>query len=289
MSIQVRILIVLMLVFFLSAGTAKCAEKPRWELGMGLTFLEMPDYSGSDETRPYLLPYPYFIYRGDSLKIEKDSISGRFFKSDTISWDFSVFGRVPVNSSKNAARQGMADLDPTFEIGPSLNIKLFENHQDHYKLSFILPVRAVFSTDFSSLHREGWGFNPRLIFEKTDLIKNSGLNLGLSAGPMFADSSYNSYYYSVDPVYATSSRPAYAAGGGYSGSTLTVNLNKEFGRLLINTFVSVDFLQGAVNEDSPLIKRDNSVMYGVAASWIFLKSTKLVTTRTDEREGQLLH
>lgn len=289
MFIRLNLLIVLMLLFFLSAGTAECAEKPRWEFGMGLAFLQMPDYPGSDEARPYLLPYPYFIYRGDILKIEKDSISGRFFKSDTILWDFSIFGRVPVNSSKNAARKDMEDLDPTFEIGPSLNITLFENRQDRYKLSFILPVRAVFSTDFSSLHREGWVFNPKLIFEKTDLIKNSGLNLGLSAGPMFADSSYNSYYYSVDPVYATASRPAYSAGGGYSGSTLTVNLNKGFGQMIINAFISVDFLQGAVNEDSPLIKKDNSVMYGVAVSWIFLKSAKLITTTDEYNDRQLLY
>ncbi len=272
------ILMMLMLLIFSSAGTAKGAEKPLWELGAGLVFLQMPDYPGSDESRPYLLPYPYFIYRGDILKVDRDRISGRIFKTDTILLDVSLFGRVPVNSSKNTARSGMPDLDPTFEIGPSLNITLLENRQDLYKLIFTLPVRAVFSTDLSSLHREGWVFNPRLIFEKADIIKNSGLNLGLSAGPLFADNSYNSYYYSVEPAFATASRPAYSAGGGYSGSTLTINVNKGFERLSINAFVSVDFLQGAVNEDSPLIKRDNTVMCGVAVSWIFLKSAKLVTT-----------
>ncbi len=139
-------------------------------------------------------------------------------------------------------------------------------------------MRAVYSTDFSSVHHQGWIFSPRLNFEKEDLIPGSGLNLGISAGPIFADSDYHAYYYSVDPAYATASRPAYAAGSGYSGSTLTVGLKKEFKQLVLNAFVGIDFLQGAVYEDSPLVKTKNSFMCGFAASWIFLKSEKLVTT-----------
>jgi outer membrane scaffolding protein for murein synthesis (MipA/OmpV family) len=256
---------------------AVCEENPLWELGAGLALLQMPDYSGSDKDRLYLLPYPYFIYRGDILNIDRDRISGRVFKSDKILFDFSFFGQAPVDSSDNETRRGMPDLDPTFEVGPSLTITLLENRQDRYKLNLFLPVRAVFSTDFSSVHREGWVFSPRLVFEKSDILPATGLNLGMSLGPIFADSAYHRYYYSVDPVYATASRPSYSAEGGYSGTALTLGLSKGYNQLIFSAFVSINLLHGAVIEDSPLVKTKTSVMSGFMVSWIFLKSARKVT------------
>jgi outer membrane scaffolding protein for murein synthesis (MipA/OmpV family) len=263
---------------FLLPQSAICEEKPLWELGAGLVLLRLPDYRGSDENRYYLLPFPYIIYRGDILRVDREQISGRIFKTDRLLLDISLYGSVPVDSSRNSARSGMPDLDPTFEIGPSLEIKLLENKQDRYKLGVNLPVSAVFAINSSSVYREGLVFSPRLNFEKDDLISGTGLNLEISAGPIFATSDYHSYYYSVDPAFATPSRPSYSAGSGYSGSRLTAGLNKGYKQLIFNAFVSMDFLQGAVYEDSPLVKTKNSVMCGFTVSWIFLKSEKLVTT-----------
>jgi outer membrane protein len=266
--------VVLFLLIFLLPKTAACAEKPLWEMGAGLALLQMPDYRGSDKYRLYVLPYPYFIYRGDALKIDRDRISGQL--TDRLALDFSFFGQAPVKSSDNDARRGMPDLDATFETGPSLNIKLLDNRQADYKLNLTLPIRAGFSTNFSSLRNEGWVFAPRLVFEKNDLIPKTGVNLGISIGPVFADSAFNSYYYSVKPAYATDSRPAYSASGGYSGSALTLGMNKTYKQLIFNIFISADFLQGAVIEDSPLVKTRTSVMSGFTISWIFRKSASSV-------------
>ena len=276
MRLHYRVVVALLFLSLLLPGSAICDEKPLWELGVGLGLLQMPDYRGSDENRLYLLPYPYVVYRGDILKIEEQRVSGQIFKSDRISLDFSGYGAVPVRSSDNTARAGMPDLDPTFELGPALKIKLWESKADKYKLDMTLPVRALFSLDFPSVSREGWVFSPRINFMKDDLIPGTGLNLGISAGPMFADSGYNAYFYTVEPAYATAERPAYSAGGGYSGSTLTVGLGKEYKQFIFNVFLSTDFLQGAVFEDSPLVKRDTSFMSGVSVSWIFFKSAKTV-------------
>ena len=267
---------IFILLMLLSPVRAWCEEKPLWELGAGLLLLQMPDYRGSDENRRYLLPYPYFVYRGDILRVERERISGRIFETDRLLLDISLNGNVPVNSSENPDRRGMADLDPTFEIGPSLNVTLLENRQDHYKLKLTLPIRAAFSTDFSSVRHEGWVFHPRLVFEKADMIAGSGVNLGISAGPMFADRGYHRYYYAVDPPYATPTRRQYEAGGGYSGSTLTVGLNKNIKPFIIGAFVSLDFLQGAAFEGSPLVKNKYAVMTGITVSWVFLTSSRMV-------------
>jgi outer membrane scaffolding protein for murein synthesis (MipA/OmpV family) len=270
-------LIALLLPLFLSPSVVIGAEKPLWEVGAGLALLQMPDYRGSDENRLYLLPYPYLIYRGDILTVDRERISGRLFRTDKLLLDVSFFGQVPVDSSDNEARRGMPDLDPTFEVGPSLQVTLLDNRQDRYSLKLLLPARAFFSTDFSSLRREGWVFSPRLVFEKEDLIPESGLNLGISAGPLFGDSGAHAYYYSVAPAYATPSRPAYAATGGYSGSTLTLGLSKSHHSFLFGAFLSVDALSGAVIEDSPLVRKKFSVMSGLTVSWIFKTSTTAVT------------
>jgi outer membrane scaffolding protein for murein synthesis (MipA/OmpV family) len=269
--------LVLLVPVFSLPKPAAGADKPLWELGAGLALLQLPDYPGSNKSRIYLLPYPYFIYRGDIVKVERERVSGRIFKTDTLLLDISLYGQVPVKSSDDNARSGMPDLDPTFELGPSLNVTLLDNRQDRYKLNLALPARAVFSTDLRSLRHEGWVFNPRVVLEKADFIPGSGWNLGISAGPLFADRGYNSYYYSVEPRYATASRPAYDAGAGYGGSSITLGLNKGYRQLVFNAFVSVHFLQGAVIEDSPLVKSSYSVMSGIAVSWIFLKSAKSVS------------
>ena len=266
----------LLFSLLLLPATVVGQEKPLWEIGIGAGLLQMPDYRGAGEGKVYLLPYPYAVYRGDFLKIDEQRISGQIFKTDRVVLDFSGYGSVPVDSDDNAARKGMPDLDPTFELGPALKIKLWDAKEYKAKMDVTLPVRAFFSTDFSRVRHEGWVFSPRLNFMKNDLIPNTGLNLGISAGPMFADSGYHDYYYSVESQYANAERHAYSADGGYSGSTMTIGLSKSYKQFIFNAFVSADFLQGASFEDSPLVKRETSIMSGCSVSWIFLKSEKMV-------------
>ncbi len=273
------VLFMLVLVFLAVPLKSFGEEKPLWELGVGGGFLMMPDYRGSDKSRPYLLPFPYAIYRGGVFRLEDKRISARLFKTDRVTLDASGYGAVPVKSDDNDARKGMQDLDPTFEIGPALRIKLLDSQEDRFRLSVALPVRAVFSTDFRSVRYEGWVFSPRLNFEKGDVIPKTGLSLGISAGPMFADRGYHDYFYEVTPTDATMTRPVYAPGAGYSGSTLTVGLGKNYKQFLFHSFVSADFLHGAVFEDSPLTKTKTSWMGGFSITWVFLKSQK---TTTDE-------
>ncbi|MCE5265563.1 MAG: MipA/OmpV family protein [Deltaproteobacteria bacterium] len=269
------VMLLILWIFWVPAG-AQGAEKPLWEVGVGVAALRLPDYRGSDVYHNYLLPYPYLIYRGDILRVERERITGRIFETDRVLLDVSLFGSVPVKNDDNPDRRGMPDLDPTFEVGPSLDITLWERRQEGYKLKLSLPIRAAFSTDFTSVRHEGWVFHPRLNFEKSDIIPGSGVNLGLSAGPMFADRGYHRYFYTVDAAYATAARPAYDAGGGYSGTSVSAGLNKKWDPLVLNAFVSWDYLKGAVFADSPLVKTESSWMCGFSVSWIFWKSSRMV-------------
>lgn len=274
-----KVFLILLFVFLAAPLQTFGAEKPLWEVGIGGGFLMMPDYRGSDKSRPYVLPFPYAVYRGGVFRLEDKQMTARLFKTDRVTLDASGYGAVPVKSDDNDTRKGMVDLDPTFEFGPALRIKILDSGENKYRLSATLPVRAVFSTDFRSVRYEGWVFAPRLVFQKGDIIPRTGLSLGISTGPMFADRGYHDYFYEVEPAYATSARPAYAPGAGYSGSVMTVGLKKSYSQLLFHSFVSADFLHGAVFEDSPLVKTKTSWMGGFSITWVFLKSQK---TTADE-------
>jgi outer membrane protein len=272
-KIYFLILVLFGLSFFASPVLGK--QLPLWEAGLGGITLILPDYRGSDETRTYLLPFPYLVYRGDFLKVDREQISGILFKTNRLQLDMSFDGSAPVESSKNKARQGMPDLDPTFEVGPSLQILLAQDKTLEYKITLTFPVRAVFSTDWKSLNTVGWNFGTRLNIDQYN-IGGKGWDFGLSFGPIFGDQVYHAYYYQVDKAFATPERPAYSAQGGYGGVQCSIFLGKQFKKTSWGMFVRAEDLHGTVFSESPLLKTSFSVMGGLYFAWNFMKSKTLV-------------
>ena len=225
--------------FFTLCATGVCSclvhaeSLPLWELGAGAAVVSFPDYRGSDKQRTYVLPLPYIVYRGDVLQVDRDKVRGLLFKTDRVELDISVNGSVPVRSNNNQARQGMPDLDPTLEIGPSLNFLLAQNPQC-YKLTLKLPVRGVIASDFHHVHDAGVLANPQL---NLDVQMMQGWKLGLVAGALFGDRRYHDYFYSVAPQYARAGRPAYDAPGGYSGTQFIAAASKRFDQFWVGAFV----------------------------------------------------
>lgn len=259
----------------LQTGPAAAAEKPLWELGAGLSVLRFPDYRGSDRSDDYVVPFPYFVYRGEFLKADKNGIRGTLFDTDRVDLNISVGASLPVKSDDNAARQGMPNLKPTLEVGPSLDLTLWRTDNRRYKLDLRLPVRTAFTAE-SGMHDIGWVFSPRLNLDVRDAMGLPGWNLGLLAGPMYGSDRNHQYFYSVDPQYATATRPAYEARGGYAGSQFLVAVSKRYDRYWVGAFARWDTLKGAVFADSPLVKRDSYFAAGVGVAWILGQSSKMV-------------
>ena len=249
-------------------------EKPLWELGAGAAVISFADYRGSNKQRSYLLPLPYFIYRGEFLQVDRDKMRGLLFKSERVELELSANGTVPVRSRDNPVRQGMPDLDPTLELGPSLNILLMSVPKQ-YRLTLKLPVRAVIASDFHHVQNAGVLSQPQL---NLDVNMAGGWQLGLAAGPLFADRRYHQYFYGVDPAYTTAARPAYRARSGYSGLQLVAAASKRFDKLWIGGFIKYDDLGNAAFVDSPLAQRRNNVSAGIGAAWIFAQSPQRVAT-----------
>jgi len=254
---------------------AVASEKPLWELGVGVTTLYFPDYPGSDEFSPYVLPFPYFVYRGDFFKADRDGIRGIFFDSDRIEINLSLGASLPVNSDENRARQGMPDLQPTVEVGPALDIHLWRTKDQRYKLDLRLPIRTAVTVR-GGVDDVGWVFSPRINLDIVDVAGLSGWNLGLLAGPLFGSERNHDYFYSVAPQYATADRPAFDAEGGYSGSQFLMAVSKRYSKYWLGAFARWDSLKGAAFADSPLVERDYSFSAGIGVAWILGESSTRV-------------
>jgi outer membrane scaffolding protein for murein synthesis (MipA/OmpV family) len=275
MSVSRRAGCLLALIAIAPCG-ARAGEFPLWEAGAGIAVIDFPDYRGSDERQSYVLPIPYLVYRGEILKADREGLRGQFFKNDRLDLHVSLNGSVPVDSTDNAARSGMPDLDPTLEIGARLDLKLLRKPNRGIEVTLGLPVRTVIATDFSHSKNIGWVFEPQLNVDFRDVWPGEGWNLGLAAGPLYGDKRYHNYFYGVAPAFATLQRPAFTAAGGYAGSQILGAISKRFPSVWVGAFARWDTLSGAVFEASPLVRQKDSFAAGFAIAWIFGSSQKMV-------------
>jgi outer membrane scaffolding protein for murein synthesis (MipA/OmpV family) len=255
------------------AAAAPCAarELPLWEAGLGIAALSLPDYRGAESSSTYVLPAPYFIYRGEFLKADRNGLRGMLLDTDREEINLSLNATLPVNSRNNAARQGMANLRPTVELGPTASFTLWKSAAGDMKLDFRTPLRDAWTVE-SSPKQLGWLFAPNLNLDVRDPFGWSGWNLGMLAGPYYQTRGYNSYFYSVPASDASASRRRYEAPGGYSGSQLTLAMSRRYERYWVGGFMRYDSLHGAAFEDSPLVRRKSAVSAGIAVTWVFGQS-----------------
>ena len=248
------------------------ADQPLWELGVGLGHLSLPYYRGAATSQRWWLPVPYFVYRGEILRADREGTRAVLFDAENVDFDISVAATAPADSNDDAARAGMPDLAPTAEIGPQLNVRLARGPGWHVDLR--MPVRAVVLLQ-SRPRGAGWSASPVL---NLDVAIPRG-NVGLQAGALWGSRRLNGYFYDVAPVYATADRPAYTAGSGYAGWQATAAVSRRVGAYWIGAFARRDSLAGAAFEASPLVKRRDFWTYGFAVSWVFAQSERRVEER----------
>jgi outer membrane scaffolding protein for murein synthesis (MipA/OmpV family) len=276
-----RLLAWLAVLVWTSGAPAHAELRPEWEFGLGATGLMLPDYRGSDESRGYLLPFPYLIYRGQRFRVDRQGLRGIFFESDSVEINLSLNATPPVDDD-NRTRQGMPHLDPTIEIGPRLDVTLARNREREWSFEVRLPLRAAFATDLSHTRHIGYAAYPHLNLFMRPVLAGVKWNLGVQGGPLFATREYHEYFYAVPPEFATPERSAYEASGGYSGALALVSLSRRFPRVWLGAFARYDILKGAVFEESPLVRRDYAFMAGIAVAWVFAESSKKVEVDVDE-------
>jgi outer membrane scaffolding protein for murein synthesis (MipA/OmpV family) len=259
----------------LPAGEPATSGEPLWELGIGVAAVRFPDYRGSDQNSVYALPLPFVAYRGRFLRADRDGARAILFAGRRVVVDMSLSASVPNKSKDNEARRGMPDLPGTFEIGPNVNVELWQSGDRALKLDLRLPLREAITLQRSP-RAIGITFSPNLNLDVRGFA--GAWNLGMLAGPLFADRRHHQHFYGVAPQFATASRPAYDAPGGYAGWRATTAFSRRVGNAWLGGFVRYDDLHGAAFARSPLVRSDRNVTAGFGISWIFATSSQRVQT-----------
>lgn len=263
------------LALFTPALAQAAEEKPLWEAGIGVATVTFPAYRGSDQRSNFVLPAPYFIYRGDFFKADRDGMRAELFESERIDVTFSGALSPPASSDDIRARTGMPDLDANVEVGPQLNVKLWESDLTGHQLKLLLPLRTAFTLE-SKPQGIGWVFHPKLNLDLGPLSALPGWNVGLQAGALFGDRKQHQYFYGVDSAYQTADRPAYEARSGFAGMQYLLGVSKRYERHWVGAFLRYDNLNGARFASSPLVRTRHYVAAGVAISWILGESATRV-------------
>jgi outer membrane protein len=248
-------------------------EAPLLEFGLGVGAVAFEDYRGSGSSHVYPLPIPTLWYYGKFLKSDRDGVRGTLFNQDRVELNLSGNATTPVTNDRE--RYGMPNLKSTLELGPSLDLHLLRSDDARIKFDLRMPLRAAFTVE-SSPRMIGWTFTPRFNLDIADPLGFAGWNLGLLTGPLFADRRYDDYFYTVAPQYATATRPAYRAVGGYAGTQAIAALSKHFPRFWVGAYVRYDTLTGAAFVDSPLVQRKSYWAAGFGISWMIHRSSTMV-------------
>ncbi len=241
---------------------------PLYEYGIVGLAAHFPHYTGSNEYQTYAFPMPYFVYRGEIVKADRDGIRGIFWRHKQIEMDISMSGNTPVGDNK--ARTGMEDLDAIGEAGPALNYYFFD-HGERDAFFFQATLRAAFSLDFDSgldVGYEGYVSDISVIFRDSRIFREQKVRFHASTGLRFADAEMHKYFYDVPLADVTPNRPYYEAEGGYGGLQISGSITKEltpaFWLSCYGRWVNID---GAVYEDSPLVGTHNNYIVGAMLVW----------------------
>lgn len=255
--------------------SAYAEERPLWELGAGVTALQLPAYRGSAETRTDVLPIPYLVYRGEHVKADKDGVRGVLFDSDRFEVNLSLAASPPVDSDNVKVRQGMPSLHSSLELGPSVDITLWQSSGHDAKLKLFVPLRAAMTLERDPKYI-GWQFTPRLNLDVANPLGQAGWTVAVVGGPVFGSREQHDYFYGVSPQYATASRPVFDAKSGYAGMQVLSALWKRFPSFWVGGFARYDDVRGAVFENSPLVTQKSGFSGGIAITWVLAQSKQRV-------------
>ncbi|MGQ8366550.1 MipA/OmpV family protein [Glaciecola sp. 1036] len=92
--------------------------QPLWEFGVAGGVGDTPNYPASSERNFIALAAPYFVYRGEILRIGDGGVRAVVVDDERWELDFSFGGAFNADSEDDSVRAGMPELDYLFEVGP---------------------------------------------------------------------------------------------------------------------------------------------------------------------------
>jgi len=242
---------------------------PLWEAGIFGFGYTQPAYPGAEERTSLLLPLPYLLYRGEYLRIDRGTVGVRAVKKPRYEVDVGFGGSLGSHSSGIEARRGMPDLGTMIEFGPRLKINLgdISNGRSESRLQF--PLREVIDVSHGFVSR-GIAFEPQWV---NDHRLPRRWKMFTTVAAIFGDKKLTDTFYGVTQAEATPTRPSYTAKSGLIAlrASLLVSHSLSTDTRLF-CLLQADSLTGAVNRDSPLVRRTSGWSAGVGVVWTLGRS-----------------
>ena len=243
---------------------------PLWEIGGFALGVSQQAYPGSDQRVSRALALPYFVYRGEVLRADQNTLGVRAIKTPDFEVDVGFAGAFGASSDRIDARNGMRDLGTLAELGPRLKWNLgAAPGGGTWRAEF--PLRAVFDLSDGFAHR-GMAFEPELVYERRS---QGGWRYSASVGAIVADQKLASTFYQVTAAEATLARPAYAASSGLVGWRVGASASRSLTpdwRLF--GFARLDSVAGGANKNSPLVRQTTGASVGVGVSYTWMRSSE---------------
>lgn len=253
----------------------KTVNKPQWEFGLAAAGVRAPAYpaSGVNTERGFLVPW--FIYRGDKVRFQDGGLKVIALQSQRVTIDVSISGSLNANSDDTPLRAGMPDLDYLLELGPKVDVRIWERDLgdgQKSRLNWSTALRLALSTDFSSIRSRGPVLGTQLGYRRSGLFGDT-TSFSASVESTWTGEQLMDYFYAVDPAFVTSERPAFDAQAGYVGTRLSVGLGRRFHKNVLGFLgVAVALHDGATNDDSPLFESTSNTSVFGGISWTIKQS-----------------
>jgi outer membrane scaffolding protein for murein synthesis (MipA/OmpV family) len=243
---------------------------PKFEWGLGFVAAEIPSYPGAKRKVLRALPFPWFVYRGEILRMDEEGRRARLKVSSRYELGISGGFNFPVESAVEGARRGMPDLDALMSIGPSLIFRPLREERVH-QLNIKIGFRAAFSSDFSSRFlAQGMVLEPSVVYWR-QITADTTFYTRLSA--LIGDSHYNGFFYDVPKSYATESRGHFRSRAGLSEIVTGIGASHYLGKrfqFFLGGFWSNQSL--AQNKNSPLVEEEHTFSLALGFIWRIMES-----------------
>jgi MipA family protein len=250
------------------------SDLPMLELGVGISYFDVPHYPGSDQTKTYIVPFPAGILRGETLRADEDGgFRTRFFQSERFELALSFGGALPIKSRDNRARQGMPNLPLILEVGPGLTWTIKKATLDSpSKWALVIPLRQGVGFEDWSVRDRGQVFHPMLYTIQENWLGTSFIAFS-SLSASFASRKHMETFFSVAPEFAILGRQAYEARAGLLASHLTLGLSRTISnRVSVFTVAVGSSYKGNPNHDSDLLRKKETVSLGLGVIWWYWQS-----------------
>ena len=242
---------------------------PLWEAGIGVAAGSTPAYPGSSDRTARALALPFLIYRGEVIRADQRGIGARMVHNEAMEFDVGFSLSLPAKSDAVAARAGMPDLGTLIGFGPELKLN-FSHPDPKTRFGMDLELNGVFEVN-GGVRREGFTFEPKLVYAKRDVV--AGWSGEAALGMVFGDAVLNSYFYEVQPIYASALRPTYQAKAGLVLTRASLNVSRHVGRdVRLVGLLRYEQYAGSANRDSPLLKKNSGTSVGLALAWTMARS-----------------